>query len=128
MKQKIKISNQNVALEDLTRTKDYFLSIIAHDIKQPIISLFSLNKTLKYFANLKDFDRVDKIINSFDKSSMKTLKIIDNLFHWSFIQNQNKVEFQFHNVLKNFLFLIFLYLQDYVNAGYKLKMKQNLHR
>ena len=91
LKQKIKISNQNVALEDLTRTKDYFLSIIAHDIKQPIISLFSLNKTLKYFANLKDFDRVDKIINSFDKSSMKTLKIIDNLFHWSFIQNQNSI-------------------------------------
>ncbi len=91
LRQKTKISHQKQALEELTQTKDYFLAIMAHDIKQPIVSLFGLNKTLKYYAQTNNFDKIDKLIKSIDRSSMKTLKIIDNLFHWSFIQNKDKI-------------------------------------
>jgi len=99
-KQKSKISDQKSKLEELSKTKDYFLTIIAHDIKQPIVSHFGINKTLRFFIKQNNQEKIDNLINSIDKSSMKTLKIIDNLFYWSFIQNNEKVHIQEDILLK----------------------------
>lgn len=100
-KQKKEILEQKLKLEDLSKTKDYFLTIIAHDIKQPILSHFGINKTLRFFIKQNNQEKIDNLINSIDKSSMKTLKIIDNLFYWSFIQNNEKVH-SFENIQLKF--------------------------
>lgn len=86
-----KISIQNKSLTELTKTKDYFMSIIAHDIKQPIVSLFNISKTIKYLSENKQYKRIHEISDTIDQSSLKTIKIIDNLFQWALIQNENKV-------------------------------------
>ena len=81
------IEDQKTKLEALIQTKDRFLSIIAHDLKNPFNSLLG-------FADLayNDFDEIsdaDKksYINVIRQSGQHIYALLDNLLNWSRAQS-----------------------------------------
>lgn len=81
------IEEQKASLENLIQTKDKFLSIIAHDLKNPFNSLLG-------FADLA-YNDFDEISDTEKKSYLKVIKqsgqhiyaLLDNLLSWSRAQS-----------------------------------------
>ncbi len=81
------IEEQKTHLEELIQTKDRFLSIIAHDLKNPFNSLLG-------FADLayNDFDEISdnekkSYLNVIRQSGQHIYALLDNLLSWSRAQS-----------------------------------------
>lgn len=81
------IESQKLELENLISTKDKFLSIIAHDLKNPFTSLLG-------FADLayNEFDEISdsekrSYLNIIRTSSQQIYSLLDNLLSWSRAQS-----------------------------------------
>ncbi len=81
------IEDQKTHLEELIQTKDRFLSIIAHDLKNPFNSLLG-------FADLayNDFDEISdnekkSYLNVIRQSGQHIYALLDNLLSWSRAQS-----------------------------------------
>jgi signal transduction histidine kinase/DNA-binding NarL/FixJ family response regulator len=77
------------ALKKLNHTKDYFFSILAHDLKNPILGLTGISEYLK-----KNFGKLDKRdayehLNSIHKSSNAVYDLLINLLNWARTQSKN---------------------------------------
>ena len=73
-------------LVKLNTEKDRFFSIVAHDIKGPLIAVLNLSKILKKrynrFSEEEKFDSINEIYHSLDSS----YRYLNNLLDWSRIQ------------------------------------------
>jgi len=80
------IENQNTHLEELNNTKNKFFSIIAHDLRSPMVSLKSYSDLLlDHFNNIDPQVLIDinkKLSDLLDN----TLKMTDNLLAWARMQ------------------------------------------
>ncbi len=90
--QNIEIEMQKEKLVELNATKDKFLSIIGHDLKNPVGSLYN-------FANIieKEFDKLEKMqkleyIKIIRDVSKATLQLLENLLTWARTQ-LGKIDF-----------------------------------
>jgi ligand-binding sensor domain-containing protein/signal transduction histidine kinase/CheY-like chemotaxis protein/AraC-like DNA-binding protein len=77
------------ALKKLNQTKDYFFSILAHDLKNPILGLTGISEYLK-----KNFGKMEKRdayehLNSIHKSSNAVYELLINLLNWARTQSKN---------------------------------------
>jgi len=108
----------NGELQSLIKSKDKFHSIIAHDLKSPSATIFSLLSLLKQsYHNYNDKSRQD-LINMAYESSDQTLKLLDNLLTWSRIQGGHlKVEFASFNLTEVLTESNNLMLQPAKNKG-----------
>ena len=80
------IAEQGHQLEKLNATKDKFFSIVAHDLRTPLISLKSFSILL-----IDHFDRFDKediltMSKQLSDSVDSTIKMADNLITWAMVQ------------------------------------------
>lgn len=80
------IVEQSHQLEKLNATKDKFFSVVAHDLKSPLISLKSFSRLL-----IDHFDKLnrDEILTMSKKlcdSVDSTIKMADNLITWAVLQ------------------------------------------
>jgi signal transduction histidine kinase len=87
------IEQQKLELEELITTKDRFLSIIAHDLKNPFTSLLG-------FADLayNEFDEISdaekrSYLNIIRISSQQIYSLLDNLLTWSRAQS-GRIDFK----------------------------------
>lgn len=76
-------------LKKLNQTKDYFFSILAHDLKNPILGLTGISEYLK-----KNFGKMEKRdayehLNSIHKSSNAVYDLLINLLNWARTQSKN---------------------------------------
>lgn len=76
--EKLKHSNQ---------TKDKFFSILAHDLRNPIGSFVVTTDYLSTCLEEDDLDDVKVLISEMNKSSKKTLELLENLLVWAKTQN-----------------------------------------
>lgn len=81
------ISRKNKELESLNATKDKFFSIIAHDLRSPFNSLLGLTEMMAYDLSNLDRDQIQSMINVIYKSTTNLYRLLENLLHWSQIQN-----------------------------------------
>ncbi len=79
-------------LQETIAVKDKFFSIISHDLKNPLGSIFSFTDLL--FNNYDQFDKVEKkkAIETIKNTSKKSFNLLENLLEWSRIQMGN-IEF-----------------------------------
>ena len=79
-------------LQKTIAVKDKFFSIISHDLKNPLGSIFSFTDLL--FNNYNQFDEVakKKAIETIKDASKKSFNLLENLLEWSRIQMGN-IEF-----------------------------------
>lgn len=67
-------------------TKDKFLSIIAHDLKNPLISFLSFAKILDNLPKMKP-DEVHSLTQQFRELAENLFTLLENLLTWSRLQN-----------------------------------------
>ncbi len=85
-KQKNEISEINEQLEDANATKDKIFSIIAHDLRSPVVSLINMSDELKRNIESSDLPKVRESIPNFDRSVNSVNLMMENLFNWAVMQ------------------------------------------
>ena len=77
------IRQQNRELWELNASKDKFLSILAHDLKNPIAGLITISElTAKMYSSLTDTERLN-YIKEIHSSAERVLNILEDLLQWS---------------------------------------------
>jgi signal transduction histidine kinase len=89
--QKETIEAQHHHLEVLNETKNKFFSIIAHDLRSPIITLQSYIALLIEHVDALSKDEIKKMGGQVQISVDNTLKMMDNLLTWARMQ-MNEIE------------------------------------
>jgi two-component system sensor histidine kinase/response regulator len=79
------LQGKNAELESSLKFKNQILSIIAHDLKNPISSLAQFSDLL--LSDIK-VEKNDEILQSLQQSSYAAVNLIDNLLYWG--RNQSK--------------------------------------
>jgi PAS domain S-box-containing protein len=75
--------NQSQQLKDLNATKDKFLSIIAHDLRNPLSSIIGFSDILTNdFVSLSDNDKIN-FLKNIRLSSESMLRLLLDLLDWS---------------------------------------------
>ncbi|WP_461787833.1 ATP-binding protein [Pedobacter sp.] len=102
------LTKANLELEESNEVKDKFFSIIAHDIRSPLVSTISILKLIgdNELDETMQKHMVSKLVSHCDSS----LEILDKLLKWGQMQIKgvrlNKTEFNpFENVKRNLGFL-----------------------
>jgi signal transduction histidine kinase len=77
------IERQKDKLDELNTTKDKFFSILAHDLKSPFTSLYSMSEVLS--GNYDSMDESDKRtgLKKIHKSAELIFKLLENLLVWA---------------------------------------------
>lgn len=86
-KQKIKISESYDKLMELIKSKDKFISIMAHDIKNPLVAQISGSKILIRHAEATGNEDVLLIAQEMQRNIVHLISLLENLLQWSVIQN-----------------------------------------
>ncbi|TAE71597.1 MAG: tetratricopeptide repeat protein [Bacteroidetes bacterium] len=84
---KIKLQNQN--LEVLNQTKNKLFSLVAHDLRSPLISLKGILDLLK--DNNLTFEEVKNFIPMLNSNMEKTLTLTEDLLYWGQTQLEGLV-------------------------------------
>lgn len=70
-------------LRELNATKDKFLNIIAHDLKNPFNSILTFSEMLSRNIEKYDKERMKSLIDTVYSSAKNTYKLLENLLEWS---------------------------------------------
>lgn len=92
-KNELKIEEQNKKLKELNATKDKFVSIIAHDLKNPFNSLLGFSELLMSDLNENNNERTQEFASIINSTAQNTYTLLENLLEWAATQ-QNKINFQ----------------------------------
>jgi len=85
-KQKDELAKTNQKLKDINATKDRFFSIIAHDIKNPLVAQLSGSKILLHHIQSMDSEATKAMAKEIRKNTFQLLGLLDNLLQWSRLQ------------------------------------------
>ncbi|MEG8946204.1 ligand-binding sensor domain-containing protein [Rosettibacter firmus] len=83
-------------LEKVNSTKDKFISILSHDLRNPINSISSISEFLHNNRKELTDEELDDMLLQIRNSSLTLYNLIENLLEWSRIQTK-KLEYVFHN-------------------------------
>lgn len=85
---KKQLSHQNEQLADLNATKDKFFSIIAHDLRSPMIALQGVGQKLDYFIRRGKHEKLLEIGGKIDQSIDQLNHLLNNLLNWAASQSE----------------------------------------
>jgi signal transduction histidine kinase len=74
---------KNQELQKLNSEKVKFLSIIAHDLKNPISSIISLSELLMEMVKEKDYEQIGEFAKIILQSSNRVMDLLMNLMEWA---------------------------------------------
>jgi len=79
----------NIKLNEVNRTKDKFLSIIAHDLRGPYQTTLGLSKLI--LDDFEDFDKheLKESIKNLNSSFKNQYNLLNDLLHWAELQDGN---------------------------------------
>ncbi len=84
--QKKEISEINDRLKEANITKDKIFSIIAHDLRSPVVSLINMSDAMKKNIEVSDLNKIKKSLPDFDRSVNSVNLMMENLFNWAVMQ------------------------------------------
>lgn len=87
-KQNLELEENNIKLEELTNTKNMFLSIISHDLRSPFNSLLGLTELLILNKDKVNDPETIRLLNSIHESAEQAYKLVLNLLEWSRLQSE----------------------------------------
>ena len=82
-KVKKQLENQNRELDELNATKDKFFSIIAHDLRSPMIGLQGVGQKLEYFIKKERPEKLLEMGSKIDQSIDQLNHLLNNLLNWA---------------------------------------------
>lgn len=81
------LQEKNKQLNKLNYTKDKFISILAHDLKNPFAGFVKITDALKNNYNNIDNSKKIKYIETINSSAKNLNYLLNNMLHWAVIQN-----------------------------------------
>jgi signal transduction histidine kinase len=112
MLQKVEIEQKNLALNELNKTKDKFITIIAHDLRSPFNSLIGLLDVIVSDYNAISDNQKLQLLKSLHESSINTYNLLVNLLEWSIAQ-RNGLAYKPEKVsLKKVVETVFSFLES----------------
>ncbi|MCB0668937.1 MAG: tetratricopeptide repeat protein [Saprospiraceae bacterium] len=85
-KAKALLESKNKQLAELNHTKDRFFSIIAHDIRSPIVALEGVGEQVKYYLKKDHKEKLEGIADKIGSTAKSLTRLLDNLLNWALIQ------------------------------------------
>ena len=82
-KVKKQLEVQNQELDELNATKDKFFSIIAHDLRSPMIGLQGVGQKLEYFIRKERPEKLLEMGSKIDQSIDQLNHLLNNLLNWA---------------------------------------------
>jgi len=87
------LKEKNKELHLLNSTKDKFISILAHDLKNPFSAFLNISETLHNEFDEIDMERKKKYIERIYEASKQINNLLKNILQWAVIQNNpRKIE------------------------------------
>ena len=83
------LKDSKMKLDKSNKTKDRFLSIIAHDLKNPIGTMQGFSELLYQNFDKNDSQTNKEFIGHIYNTTQNTYKLLENLLLWSNTQNEN---------------------------------------
>ncbi len=80
------LKRQKVSLERLNETKDKFFSIISHDLRGPVNSLFGVSQLIRHFVKGDETDQLLEMADHMETSVERLSNLLDNLLNWALQQ------------------------------------------
>lgn len=80
------LKRQKVSLERLNETKDKFFSIISHDLRGPVSSLFGVSELIRHFVKEDSKEHLLEMANNMESSVERLSNLLDNLLNWAMQQ------------------------------------------
>lgn len=77
------LAETNNQLSKLNISKNKFISVMAHDIKNPLTGLFGGLEIIKEETFRQDKDNFDRITCNMSNSTMHVIRLLDNLLLWA---------------------------------------------
>lgn len=84
-----RLSESNKQLEELNRQKDYYLSVMAHDLRNPFMILMGYSNMLKDDFDSLSRDEIKDYITRIHDSTELIQEMLDNLMEWAKIELNN---------------------------------------
>ncbi len=82
-KTEINLQKYSDELVQLNATKDKFISIIAHDLRNPFNSLIGFSSLLMKNIEKYDIQKIIKYVTLINETSTKTYQLLQNLLDWA---------------------------------------------
>ncbi|MEM9835497.1 MAG: ATP-binding protein [Bacteroidota bacterium] len=80
------LAEQKQHLEELNYTKDRFFSIIAHDLRNPIVALKGVGMQMEHFLEEQDPENLLEVAHLVGETSGHLNQLLDNLLAWALSQ------------------------------------------
>ena len=80
------IEKQKIELQKLDTTRNKLFSIIAHDLRSPLVSLQGIPEKFNYLINKNRTEDIHKLSQSIESSIESVNKLIDNLLNWALME------------------------------------------
>ncbi len=100
----IQLQSANESLSSANVAKDKFLSIIAHDLRNPFNAIRGFSKILLKDSDILSEDEKNELIETIYRSSDDTFKLLESLLEWANVQKGNfklnVEEFDLKNLLE----------------------------
>ncbi len=88
-----RISNQKKQVDQANFTKDQLFSIIAHDLRSPILALHGMGDLIQYHIKNNNHDKLKQLGNESQITLSKINQLLKNLLDWS-LANKNQLNFK----------------------------------
>lgn len=88
-----RISQQKKQLEEANFTKDQLFSIIAHDLRSPILAMQGMGDLIQHHIKKNDTEKLQKLGNESQTALTKIDHLLQNLLEWSLA---NKEQLNYH--------------------------------
>lgn len=85
------LENLNHELKDLNLSKDKFLSVISHDLRNPITALMISSDKLGQDAEKSIFDKVQSLSKIIHRTSHQILQQLNELVDWAQMQREKSI-------------------------------------
>lgn len=100
-------------LQESNDTKAHLFSIIAHDLRSPLMAFQGIKSQIDYFLRKKQAQRLRELGSHIERSSMNIATLLDNLLNWALTeQKQLEPKFDFvnleniiHDIVENYKLL-----------------------
>ena len=89
LEQKDQISEQNVKLQKSVNTQNKLFSIIGHDLRSPLASIFSISQLIGFYIEDKNYEALEKTKKMMDHKTDQILDLTDNLLCWAVSQTDS---------------------------------------
>jgi two-component system sensor histidine kinase/response regulator len=89
MNQQAQITRQNEKLQKAVETQNKLFSIMAHDLRSPLVSLSNISKLINLYIRNNRYEDAEELSRQMDRKNDHLLELTDNLLSWTKSQSEN---------------------------------------